>query len=68
MSYKITLPYDPIWTALQWAKANCPSYITNHATGEFRKSAWANNEPEFPEIAYVFSEEKDAVLFALRWK
>ena len=29
MSAVVTLPYDPLWTPLEWAKENCPSYITN---------------------------------------
>ena len=53
---KVTLPYDPAWSALEWAKKYCPSYITN------------TSPPTRPrEIEYFFSEEKDAILFSLKW-
>ena len=62
----VTLPYDPVWTALDWAKKNCPSYITN-ATGPARTKkvpgGWVNNA----SIVYYFSDEQDAVFFALKW-
>jgi hypothetical protein len=25
----VTIPYDPIWEPLNWAKKYCSSYITN---------------------------------------
>ena len=52
----VTLPWDHdcVDKALEWAKENCPSYIT-HLVG-----------PDYG-IVYYFSDEKDAVLFALRW-
>ena len=57
----ITLPYDPEWPALAWAKECCPSYITNdyHCVGY--------NSYDTSKIDYFFSEEADAVFFALRW-
>jgi hypothetical protein len=53
----VTLPYDPDWKALEWAKEHCSSYITNdlHQDGYNDK------------IDYHFGDEKDAVMFALRW-
>ena len=57
----ITLPYDPEWPALAWAKEHCPSYITNN----FTKARYNGNLTG--EIDYFFSEEADAVFFALRW-
>jgi hypothetical protein len=63
---KVTLPYDPVWTALDWVKAHCPSYITNQS-GTARIKAvpggWINDA----STDYFFSEEKDAVFFSLRW-
>lgn len=50
----VTLPYDPLWTALEWAKKNCPSYITNRVA-------------EDGKICYYFGEERDATAFLLRW-
>jgi hypothetical protein len=57
----VTLPYDPSWKPLEWAKANCPSYITSdmHMDGY--------NTYDISKIDYYFSNEKDATLFLLRW-
>ncbi len=73
MSTIVTLPYDPVWTALEWAKKNCPSYITNHAkpmwvgdVNDRRRSAYMSTTDY--DINYYFDEEEDAVLFTLRWK
>jgi hypothetical protein len=53
----VTIPLYPFRKALDWAKENCPSYITNdlHQDGYNDK------------IDYHFSDEKDALIFALRW-
>jgi hypothetical protein len=63
----VTLPYDPVWTALAWAKENCPSYITNESVNTTRLKSipggWVNDS----SIVYYFSEGKDAMWFALRW-
>jgi len=57
---KVTLPYDPIWAALEWAKKHCSSYITNdiHKYG---------NSYDNKRIDYFFRDEKDAIWFTLRW-
>ena len=57
----ITLPYDPDWPALAWAKEHCPSYITNN----FHTAKYNGNLTG--KIDYFFSDEQDAVFFALRW-
>lgn len=61
MSTIVTLPYDPVWTPLDWAKKNCPSYITNdvHQDGYY---TYDNTK-----IDYFFGNERDAVFFSLRW-
>lgn len=65
MSIIVTLPYDPVWEPLEWAKKHCPSYITN-SVHEF-----VNSEGVFigdvDHIDYFFSNEKDALMFRLRW-
>ena len=58
----ITLPYDPDWPAVAWAKEHCPSYITNNI--HFSSDTYTHDSNK---IDYFFSEEADAVLFALRW-
>ncbi len=54
MSNSVILPYDPEWKALVWAKAFCPSYITNQAEAG-------------GGIVYYFANERDKLLFALKW-
>ena len=61
MSTTITLPYDPVWTALRWAKEYCPSYITNAAEGT------GMHGDDSYKIVYYFGSEKDAMTFALKW-
>ena len=51
---KVTLPYDPLWTPLEWAKEYCPSYITNTAI-------------EDGKICYYFSDDAEATMFKLKW-
>lgn len=57
----VTIPYDIRWLALEWVKENCASYITNdvHMDGY--------NTYDINKIDYFFGNEKDAVMFALRW-
>ena len=57
----VTIPYSPFWEPLSWAKKNCPSYITNdmHCDGY--------NTYDATKIDYFFSNEQDALMFALRW-
>ncbi len=57
----ITLPYRPMWEPLDWAKENCPSYITNdvHMDGY--------NTYDNTRIDYFFGDEGDAILFKLAW-
>jgi hypothetical protein len=56
----ITIPYRPFWEPLNWAKENCPSYITNdlHLNGCIY---------DHTKIDYFFADEKDALMFALKW-
>jgi len=57
----VTIPYDPFWEPLEWAKAHCHSYITNdmHQDGY--------NTYDHTKINYHFSDERDALMFMLRW-
>ncbi len=63
MSYTVTLPCDPVEPRNNWAKENCPSYITNVLDYVYQGGGWT---PEL-SIKYYFGEEKDAVMFTLRW-
>ena len=58
----VTLAYDPIWKAHEWAKKHCPSYTTNDVhknTGEIEKPV---------QIDYYFGDEKEATWFLLKWQ
>lgn len=61
MATIVTLPYDPEWKALAWAKEHCPSYITNNG------QKIAPYMYDYNNIDYFFSNERDAALFSLRW-
>jgi hypothetical protein len=63
MSYTVTLSCDPVEPRNNWAKENCPSYITNVLD---YVGPGGGLVAEL-SIKYYFGEEKDAVLFALRW-
>jgi hypothetical protein len=63
----VTLPYDPNWKALAWAKENCPSYITNESVNTTRLKKVSGGWVPDSNIVYYFSNEKDAMWFVLRW-
>ena len=58
----VTIPYDPDWRPLVWAKEYCPSYITNdmHQDGY--------NTYDHTKVDYHFSDERDVIAFMLRWQ
>jgi hypothetical protein len=58
----VTLPYDPEWKALDWAKKHCPSYTTN--TVLTTDDRWAMY---YHSIVYYFSDARDVTMFILRW-
>ena len=60
MSHIVTLNYDPVWTALDWAKKHCPSYITNALHKE-------TGTELATRIDYFFESKEDAVWFRLKW-
>lgn len=57
----VTIPYSPLWAPALWAKEQCPSYIGNdiHMDGY--------NTFDNSKVDYFFSDEKDAMMFILRW-
>lgn len=61
MSYTVTLSCDPVEPRNNWAREHCPSYITNVL------DLGPDGMPFAPSIKYYFGEEKDAVMFTLRW-
>lgn len=66
----VTLPYDSEKyshsSAVDWAKKNCPSYITNDVHRSFNPEQGLF-VPDIDHIDYFFSCERDAALFTLRW-
>jgi hypothetical protein len=67
MSTSVTLPYDPIWAPLIWAKEHCPSYITNKASNTTRLKQVSGGWINASCVVYYFGDEKDAITFSLRW-
>ena len=63
----VTLPYDPEWKALAWAKDHCLSYITNEAVDTQRMKRVPGGWVDDTSIVYHFSDERDVTLFILRW-
>lgn len=57
----VTIKYDPLWLALEWAKANCPSYVIN----DFHQDGY--NTYDTMKIDYFFADKEDVLLFTLRW-
>jgi hypothetical protein len=43
----------------QWAQDNCPSYLSG--------TLWLKEDPETSTADYHFAEEKDSMIFSLRW-
>lgn len=65
MSIVVTIPYDPLWKPLDWVKENCPSYIT--------RDVWKEEDGTIDiyhnyRINYYFYDEKDAIVFKLKWQ
>lgn len=52
---QVTIAWDPLWRPLEWAKQNCPSYITNQS----------GVKPS--TITYYFSDPVDATYFRMYW-
>lgn len=67
MSCVVTLPYDPVWQALDWAKKHCPSYITNFTRHESYYSEIGYDTYDHFKIDYYFGDSREAALFILRW-
>ena len=57
----VTLPFCPFREPLDWAKLNCPGYISNdlHQDGY--------NTYDHTKVDYFFSDKEDAIMFMLRW-
>jgi hypothetical protein len=54
MDMIVTIPAFPFIEPLQWAEEHCPSYITVDID-------------DHTKMHYHFADEKDAVMFILRW-
>ena len=51
--------------ALQWAKDNCPSYIT--CDGYLENDGKYGIEGGLARYYFIFSDESDMITFSLRW-
>jgi hypothetical protein len=67
----VTLAYDPLWSPVEWAKKHCPSYITNQLNkslnASFLQDKGFSQHTNKKYIDYLFGNEKDALIFQLRW-
>ena len=61
MATIVTLPYDPLWRPLEWAKEHCPSYTTNDI------HICQYNSYDVNRIDYFFADSRDALIFTLKW-
>ena len=59
----VTLPYDPLWRAVDWAREHCPSYITNDA----HMIGYNYNSYDNTYIDYFFGDKNEALMFKLKW-
>ena len=62
MNYIVTLGWTKEEEALTYAKKYCPSYITNNVN-------LVKHKDKLSEVCvdYHFVDEKDALMFRLRW-
>ena len=67
MVVKVTIPYDPVWKPLDWAKKHCASYISNDVDPSRHDIESNGMLKRVVKINYFFSDEKDALMFLLRW-
>jgi hypothetical protein len=65
----ITIDGQNVDLALNWAKEFCPSYITNTGRIEGSRPGDAGGYPVCAAIYYdfIFSDQHDAAMFALKW-
>ena len=60
MRYTVTLPHEYEWHPGTWATDNCPSYLSATAY-------WNVEDPDTSMGEYHFADEKDVVMFTLKW-
>ena len=63
---EVSISHSKCHGALDWAKENCPSYVTNRV--DIIRLAEMDEKVGPIYITFFFADEKDATLFALRWK
>lgn len=65
MLYQVTVPTDNLPKMSKWALANCPSY----QSWTFNKGTAivSTHVTRYLDITYYFGDERDAILFALKW-
>jgi hypothetical protein len=61
MRYTVTLPHEYEWHPTAWAKEHCPSYLS--ATAHI---CMGRDLPP-SKVEYHFEDEKDVVIFSLKW-
>jgi hypothetical protein len=61
MSFTVTLPLVGSTNAEKWALENCPSYIRP----DWHQDGY--NTYDVAMVDYFFADEKEALMFFLRW-
>lgn len=63
---EVAIPYSKVNSAIEWAKENCPTYITYQVDVD---TLVAEDIAEaLIQVIFSFGNENDAVMFALRWQ
>lgn len=58
--HTVRLPNLYRWEPREWAATHCPSYLSCTMHGSF-------SDPKYTQIDYHFEDEKDVVVFTLKW-
>ena len=66
MTNYVTIDHTVVVDALEWAKANCPGYITN----DFHQDGYNTYDPAKYDFFFAANEagRKEMLMFALRWQ
>jgi hypothetical protein len=67
----ITIPANNAWEAVEWAKENCPSYITNDYSVLGGRTGYYETGRDIENCDFFFVDDeqgsKDMVMFSLKW-
>lgn len=66
MTNYVTVDHTVVVDALEWAKANCPGYITN----DLHQDGYNTYDPSKYDFFFTVNEsgQKEMLMFALKWQ